>query len=134
MLLMSSLPGEIVRSPSSLLPLSPSPPLPLSPSPPLPCPFRWSSLKSLAAKKREILSDALEKANCFHENRKQQASWLSGAERRAYAKWKPCGLPETAEADITKHQVRHDYMYTPYKLPTYITSEVGCVVELWLPS
>ena len=40
----------------------------------------------------------------FHEN--VQVHWLSEAEKNAYADWKPCGLPETCEADITKHEVR----------------------------
>ena len=35
----------------------------------------------------------------------KQADWLNDAEKRAYSEWKPCALPETCMAEITKHQV-----------------------------
>ena len=66
---------------------------------------RWEALKDLAAKRRSILVAALDKAKHFHDNWKQQVDWLDDAEKKAYAEWKPCALPETCEAEITKHQV-----------------------------
>ena len=66
---------------------------------------RWTALKALATERRSTLKNALEKAKRFHDNWKQQVAWLADAERRAYVDWKPCGLPETCDADITKHEV-----------------------------
>ena len=71
---------------------------------------RWEVLQSLASQRREALTDALEKATDFNDNWKTEVDWLSEAERVAYADWKPCGLPETCEADTTKHQVSMYYM------------------------
>ena len=31
--------------------------------------------------------------------------WLTDAEKKAYAEWKPCALPQTCEAEIPNHQV-----------------------------
>ena len=51
------------------------------------------------------LNDAMEKASDFREAWKKEVDWLNEAERQAYADWKSCGLPETCEADIYKHEV-----------------------------
>ena len=31
--------------------------------------------------------------------------WFADAEKKTYAEWKPCALPESCEAEITNHQV-----------------------------
>lgn len=66
---------------------------------------RWESLKAQAAGRRGALEEALGRANNFHQHWKALIDWLADAERRAYADWKPCALPETCQAEITKHQV-----------------------------
>lgn len=68
--------------------------------------YRWESLKAQAAGRRGALEEALERAKNFNDHWKALIDWLTDAERRAYADWKPCALPETCQAEITKHQVR----------------------------
>lgn len=68
-------------------------------------PSRWDTLQALAAKRKDTLADAMEKASDFNNSWKEEVGWLSEAERQAYADWKPSGLPETCEADIHKHKV-----------------------------
>ena len=68
--------------------------------------YRWESLKAQAAGRRGTLEEALERAKNYNEHWKSLIDWLADAERRAYADWKPSALPETCQADITKHQVR----------------------------
>jgi len=52
------------------------------------------SLKDLAAKRHNILVAALEKAKHIHDNWKYQVDRLAHAQKKAYAEWKPCVLPE----------------------------------------
>jgi len=54
---------------------------------------RWEALKDLATKD-SILVAALEKAKHIHDNWKHQVDRLADAQRKAYAEWKPCALPE----------------------------------------
>ena len=68
-------------------------------------PRRWESLKTQASERRGALEEAHERAKDFHDHWKELIDWLADAERRAYADWKPSALPETCQADITKHQV-----------------------------
>ena len=55
---------------------------------------RWEALKDLAAKRHSILVAALEKAKHIHDNWKHQVDRLADAQKKAYAEWKPCALPE----------------------------------------
>ena len=60
----------------------------------------------MAADRNATLTDAMEKAKDFHDSWKMEVGWLSEAERKAYADWKPSGLPETCGADIKNHEVQ----------------------------
>ncbi|CAI8055159.1 Dystonin, partial [Geodia barretti] len=66
---------------------------------------KWDHLKALAAERRSSLDTALERAQRFHDNWKRESDWLTEAERRAYADWTPCGLPETCDEEIREHEV-----------------------------
>lgn len=68
--------------------------------------YRWESLKAQASSRRGTLEEALGRAKDFNDHWKTLVDWLADAERRAYTDWRPCALPETCQADITKHQVR----------------------------
>lgn len=68
--------------------------------------YRWESLKAQVTGRRGALEEALERAKGFNDHWKDLIDWLADAERRAYTDWKPCALPETCQAEITKHQVR----------------------------
>ena len=66
---------------------------------------RWDTLQALAAKRKDTLTNAMEKASDFNSSWREEVGWLSEAERQAYADWRPSGLPETCEVDIHKHKV-----------------------------
>lgn len=63
-------------------------------------------MKAQVTGRRGALEKALERAKGFNDHWKDLIDWLADAERRAYTDWKPCALPETCQAEITKHQVR----------------------------
>ena len=69
------------------------------------CYCRWEELKDLASKRNAVLAEAMKKASDFHEGWKCEVGWLEEAERKAYADWKPCGLPRTCQADLDAHEV-----------------------------
>ncbi len=67
---------------------------------------RWDELKGLAAKRSTALQEALPQAQSFEDHWKRELSWLTEAEARTYADWRPCGLPHTCQEDLDKHNVR----------------------------
>lgn len=77
----------------------------------------------LASGRNAVLVEAMEKANDFHNCWKCEVGWLAEAEKKAYADWKPCGLPETCEADLVDHEVLcmsiDTCVYNIYSLPEY---------------
>ena len=59
----------------------------------------------LASDRNAVLVEAMEKTSDFHSSWKCEVGWLAEAETKAYTDWKPCGLPETCEADLLNHEV-----------------------------
>ena len=54
----------------------------------------------------------MEKTSDFHSSWKYEVGWLAEAETKAYTDWKPCGLPETCEADLLNHETVADLTHT----------------------
>ena len=65
---------------------------------------RWAVLKRDIADSQVTLRTALERARCFNTNHSQVLSQVAEAERLLLGDWKPCGLPDTCQADIDNHK------------------------------
>ena len=57
------------------------------------------------ADRHKLLDAALPEAQAFQTDWRSEVDWLAETERQASAEWKPCGLPETCQAGLYKHEV-----------------------------
>ncbi len=62
-------------------------------------------MKRLAEDRSTALEEALPQAQSFNDHWKKELAWLTEAEARAYADWRPCGLTHTCQEDLDKHKV-----------------------------